>query len=103
MINAEKMDWDAIPKAFGGFVKMINGEEIIIQFMDNDISSSPGYKNEGESYQFNVIFENEEKILSTGSLKLINKFKVMLPLKGKNIGITMHELDGYRDYDIRRI
>lgn len=106
MLDITEVDWDDIPPAFGGFVKLKPDIETIIQFVNDDINSTAGFDGKGIVYQFTVIeigIDESEKVLSTGSLDLINKFKVLLPLKGKKIGITMHERDGYREYDIRTI
>lgn len=106
MLDITKVDWDDIPPAFGGFVKLKPDIETIIQFVNDDINSTVGFKGKGISYQFNVIeidTDESEKVFSTSSLTLINKFKALLPLISRKIGITMHERDGYREYDIRTI
>ena len=106
MIDVTKVNWDDIPPAFGGFIKIKPDIETVMEFINDDISSTVGFEGRGTSYQFNVLedgTDDSEKIFSTGSLDLINKFKALLPLKGKKIGVTMHEKEGYCEYDIRTI
>jgi len=100
-----KIDWEDVPKPFGGFIKMEDGIEIIIKFLDNDLRSSPGFQGKGVSYQFNVEDVTNDTIMtfSTGSLQLMSQLKALLPLADKTVGITMHEREGFRDYDIRTI
>lgn len=106
MLDVTKVDWEDIPPPFGGFVKIKPDIETVMEFINDDISSTIGFEGKGTSYQFDVIevgTDESEKIFSTGSLDLINKFKALLPIKGKKIGVTMHEKEGYREYDIRTI